>query len=171
MSLIFLIGMPAAGKTYWGRKLAAAYNIQFIDLDEYIETSQGKTVPVIFEEQGEAAFRDLEAKALANIITTSQNTIISCGGGTPVFNNNIMLMRSAGCVVYLEAAIETLAQRIHTGDNVRPLINKSPYLLSTLQQMLNARESFYKQAHYILQVENLALANFDQIITSCTKPH
>lgn len=172
MSCIFLIGMPAAGKSWWGKRIAETYNIPCVDLDEYIEHGEKATIPQLFEKYGETAFRDTETAALKKIIAgNTANVVVACGGGTAVFNDNMLLMKQAGCTIYLKATLETLASRIHMGEDVRPLINRSPFLLGSLQQMLNARENFYEQADHILQVENLSITNFAQIIASCIKQH
>jgi shikimate kinase len=164
--------MPGAGKTYWGRRLAIAYGLKFVDLDTFIEEREGKSVTEIFETIGEAGFRINEAEALQDVIADSKSTkIIACGGGTPVFGDNLRLMKETGCVVYLRAELSILAQRLAGELDRRPLLTRDPFLLPTLQQMLDARESFYEQAHYIFDVENLSLTNFEQIIASCTKPH
>ncbi|MCD6062207.1 MAG: hypothetical protein K0R82_118 [Flavipsychrobacter sp.] len=171
MSLIFLTGMPGAGKTHWGRKLALVRDLPFVDMDEYIETREGKTITEIFELEGERGFRQIEAVVLREIIKTHTHGIIACGGGTVTHDGNIEIMRATGCIVYLKADIDTLAKRLQDGADHRPLLTRLPYLLPTLQQMLSAREGFYDQADHILQVENLTDTTFAQIIDACTNKH
>lgn len=171
MSCIFLMGMPGAGKTYWGMKIAEAYQLSFTDLDEFIEQQEAKSIGEIFETYGEAGFRQIEAAVLKELIRKAEDkTIIACGGGTPVFENNLALMKAAGCVVYLRTDIEILERRLQAEVHSRPLLLKK-YLKATLLQMLSAREDIYEQADHILQSENISIINFAQIISLCTGQH
>jgi shikimate kinase len=171
MSLVFLTGMPGSGKTYWGRKVSDAFALPFVDIDEYIEATEGRTITEIFELEGERGFRQIEVTALRDIIAATNNGIVACGGGTVTHHGNIESMRAVGCIVYLKAEVTTLAGRLQDEADKRPLLTRSPYLLPTLQQMLSAREGFYEQADHILEVESLTVATFAQIIESCIKPH
>lgn len=169
MSLIFLTGMPGAGKTYWGRRISDAQGLPFVDMDEYIEAKEGRTITEIFELEGERGFRQIEAIALRDIIGITVNGIVACGGGAVTHDGNLKIMKAAGCVVYLKAEMNTLAHRLQNEADKRPLLTQTPYLLPTLQQMLSAREGFYEQADHILQAESLQVATFAQIIDSCIK--
>ncbi|WP_276134366.1 shikimate kinase [Polluticoccus soli] len=169
MSLIFLTGMPGAGKTYWGRRISDAQGLPFVDMDEYIENRENRTITEIFELEGERGFRQIEAAALREIITATGNGIIASGGGTVTHDGSLEAMRAAGCIVYLKAEIKTLANRLQNEADKRPLLTQTPYLLPTLQQMLSAREGFYEQADHILEVESLQDTTFAQIIDSCIK--
>src|ERR1044071_7039986 len=122
MSLVFLTGMPAAGKSYWGKRIADVYCLPFIDLDAFIEQEEKQTITEIFELEGEQGFRAKEAGALKKIISKNSTGIVACGGGTVVHEGNIATMRAAGCIVYLEAEIETLAARLQDEAGRRPLL-------------------------------------------------
>src|ERR1700761_1236239 len=104
MSLIFLIGMPGAGKTHWGNRLSGELGYSFIDTDAAIEKEKKNSIANIFSNEGEEKFREAEEKILQDIIQNKHgNEIIACGGGTPCYRNNMDLMKSSGCVIYLKA--------------------------------------------------------------------
>lgn len=168
MKLIFLMGMPGAGKTYWGRKVAASLKLSFEDLDEYIEKKMCADIPDIFRQYGEDGFRKIETTMLKALIGESKvSTVIACGGGTPVFNNNLQLMQNAGCTVYLKVGIETMLQHLLADDRQRPLLQQgeSPAILA---QLLEARKEKFEQADYVLDEEAISVANFAEIIARCT---
>src|SRR4030095_14447942 len=98
--LIFLTGFMGAGKTTTGKKLASLLGYTFIDLDGRIEKETGLTVVELFQ-SGEYKFREIESMVLTNT-GELQNTIISCGGGTPCFNDNLSWMNSHGISVYIK---------------------------------------------------------------------
>jgi shikimate kinase len=169
MSLVFLIGMPAAGKSYWAQQLAAAHNFEYIDLDTVIEIASGETIPDFFTEYGESAFRKKERELLEMIIASiNEDAIIACGGGTPCFYDNMDKLLQNGTVIYLHAEIETLLSRLPAQDKQRPLLEQQEDVKSYLGQLLHIRKPVFEKAHHILHVENLTLANFDEIISSCT---
>ena len=169
MSLVFLIGMPGAGKTLWGHKLALHYRLPFIDLDSLIEQETQQTIPEIFVQQGESGFRAVERDCLLKTIKIGEkNAIIACGGGAPCFFDNIEQMKTAGIVIFLEAGLEWL-QRNLANSFSRPLLQSNQ--THKLETLLQTRTPFYKQAHYILPAENLSLSTFDQIFELCIKEH
>ena len=90
---VFIVGFMGSGKSFWGRRWANILGLDFIDLDELIEHKLGKTVSQIFEQQGEELFREVEATEL-RLISNRENTIISCGGGTPCFHGNMEIGRA-----------------------------------------------------------------------------
>ena len=168
--LIFLIGMPGAGKTFWGRLWANAYHWQHIDLDAQIEFNTGKKIATIFEEEGEERFREIEQTVLVEAIESTQSdTIISCGGGTPVFFNNLDLMKSEGCVVYLKADIQVLMLNLEKETVIRPLLKNNA--TEKLQALLSGRGHIYAQAHLIYEVESLTETTFAEILSVCTNRH
>ena len=92
---IFLIGFMGCGKTYWGKKWAEISELEFYDVDDLVEAMQGKSAAEIFAEDGEDYFRELETLALKSL-STKNNFIAACGGGTPCFNDNITWMNQNG---------------------------------------------------------------------------
>src|SRR5882757_544038 len=99
---IFLIGFMGTGKTHWGKLWSKETGYSFFDLDTLIEEQTGKTVAEIFEQEGEAFFREKE-KELLRSFAGKDNCIIACGGGTPCLNDNMQWMNTHGTTVYLAA--------------------------------------------------------------------
>lgn len=169
MSLIFLVGMPAAGKTYWGRLISHTCNMGFVDMDEYLEETYGHTIPYIFQQEGETSFRKKEQAVLQKIIAgAGSNTIVACGGGTVAFFNNIDIMKKAGCVIYLQAEPELLLSRIENDGN-RPLFQNGINVKQKIESLLRERTPFFEQAHHIIPVQNISVLTFEKIIQQCTE--
>ena len=156
MMRIFLIGYMGAGKTTVGRELAKELGLDFIDIDHYIQARYQKTIADIFEEIGESGFRDLENKILREV-GDIENVVISCGGGTPCFHNNMDYMNSIGKTVYLKASPKLLTQRLNTCKDKRPLIRdkSEEELYVYVEESLKNREHHYAKAHIIFETEEL----------------
>jgi len=162
--LIFLIGMPATGKTWWGNLVAAHYHRPFVDLDAYIESAESESIQRLFEIHGESGFRQKERHHLLHLIAHARpGTIIACGGGTPCYDDNMDQMKRAGTVVYLRTAMATLIERIAQAEPVRPLLNIG-VVNARLAELLAARAPIYSQAHYILDTNLISLATFGEIL-------
>lgn len=153
MKRIFLIGYMGAGKTTIGKVLAREMNVEFFDLDWYIEDRFRKKIPEIFAEQGESGFRELERKMLREV-GEFENVVISCGGGTPCFFDNVEYMNAQGETVYLDASPAVLKEHLLMGKSQRPLIaGKSPEELEDyIKQSLEGRLPFYTKAKHSVQV-------------------
>lgn len=151
-----------AGKTTVGKALAKELDMQFYDLDWYIEGRMRKTVTQLFAERGEDGFRKIEYNMLHEV-AEFENVIISCGGGTPCFFDNMDYMNGQGKVVYLKASPEVLHKHLLMGKTERPLLKgKSPEeLIAFIREQLERREPFYSKARYTLDV-NL-LDDYDKI--------
>ncbi len=162
MIRIILIGYMGAGKTTVGKALAKALNVSFYDLDWYIETRMHRTVKQIFDQEGEEGFRRIEHNMLHEV-AEFENVVLSCGGGTPCFYDNIDYMNAQGQVVYLKASPEVLYEHLKMGKGVRPLLlNKTPdEVRQFIVEQLAYREQFYSKARYTLDI-NL-LDNHDKI--------
>ncbi len=168
-SIVFLIGMPAAGKTYWGQKIAAAYDLPFIDLDKYISQHEQASIPALFAQYGEKGFREREHKYLNQLIkNTLDATVVACGGGAPCHSGNLEIMKNAGEVVYLETPIATIEENLKQSDEIRPLLRGRANLTAYLEDLLFKRFNYYMQAHHILPTKDIAVSTFAQIIQSCT---
>ncbi len=153
MIRIILIGYMGAGKTTVGKQLAKSLGLSFYDLDWYIESRMRKTVKQIFDEGGEEAFRTVERNMLHEV-AEFEDVVISCGGGTPCFFDNMAYMNSQGDTVYLQASPEVLVQHLKMGKGVRPLLqNKTgEELLEHIKTHLQEREPYYLKAKHILNV-------------------
>ncbi len=140
MPHIFLYGAPGAGKTTLGKALAAHLHLPFIDLDEEIVRAAGQSIPQLMQEQGEGAFRALEAESLAR--TASQpDSVIALGGGALLREENRRLAESAGDVLFLQAEEATLLQRLAAQQNARPLLAGD--LQTKLRALLQTRRAHY----------------------------
>ncbi|MDR1632933.1 MAG: shikimate kinase [Dysgonamonadaceae bacterium] len=151
----FLIGYMGSGKTTVGKQLARELNLQFMDLDLFIENRYHKSISAIFEEKGEAAFRKIERKALMEMLDF-ENVVISTGGGTPCFFDNIDLMNQSGITIYLKVSVDELVERLKNAKQKRPLIkNKdSEEIKDYITANLGKREQFYNQATFIFESNN-----------------
>ena len=165
MKSIILIGYMGSGKTTVGRQLALALGIQFYDLDWYIEMRYHRTVAQIFAERGEEGFREMERNMLHEA-AEFENIVLSCGGGTPCFFDNMEYMNSLAETVYLKATPEVLAMHLKMGKVERPLVKGKTEedLLQYIKDSLRVREPFYMQAKHVLDVT--LLDNYDKIQTS-----
>ena len=168
MTRIILIGYMGAGKTTVGRALSKELGIIFYDLDWYIESRMRKSVSQIFAERGEEGFRKIEYNMLHEV-AEFENVIISCGGGTPCFFDNMDYLNQQGQVVYLKADPEVLYKHLLMAKVERPLLkNKTPEeLITFIREQLEKREPFYSKARYTLDV-NL-LDNYEKIKISVAK--
>ena len=165
MKRIILIGYMGSGKTTVGKALSKETGMMFYDLDWYIESRMRKTVSQIFAEKGEEGFRKIEYNMLHEV-AEFENVIISCGGGTPCFFDNMDYLNQQGDVVYLKATPETLYEHLLMAKIERPLLkDKSPEeLIAYITEHLKERAPFYEKAHYTLDVN--VLDNTDKIATS-----
>lgn len=165
---LFLIGMPGAGKTEWGRRVAAAYGLPFFDLDREIETRTCETIETIFASRGEATFREVEATVLKDILSHSEKPyVLSCGGGTPLNQSNWRLLQAHGAIIYLRASIHTLMLNL-TGDGKhRPLLNMGADMEMQLSLLYQQRKGIYEGADHIFEVENVSLSDFEPIVFKC----
>ena len=133
--------MMGAGKTTLGRRLARALGRPFIDSDQQVEARTGRTVREIFEADGEAAFRALEADALADALATSSPSVIAAAGGTVLSEENRERMRDAGRVIWLRADPVVLVERVRSGVH-RPLLADDP--AKVLHELHAARHALYE---------------------------
>ena len=163
--LVFLVGMPGAGKTYWGEQVAHKLGFAFVDLDAAIVSAESASISALFATYGEGGFREREQTQLKRLIKdTRYNTIIACGGGTPCYANNMQLIKNAGIVIYLQSDIQLLLAHLSQNKEVRPLLNNRGDLGIYLSGLLKKREPFYGQAHHILQTKDISVATFAKII-------
>lgn len=156
MRRIILIGYMGAGKTTVGKALAKELHMPFYDLDWYIESRMHKTVKAIFDERGEAGFRKIEHNMLHEV-AEFEDIIISCGGGTPCFFDNIDYMNRQGETVYLKATPEVLYRHLKMGKTIRPLLlNKTADEVQVfIREQLAQREPYYSRAKHVLDVNLL----------------
>lgn len=166
---MFLAGMPGSGKTYWAEQISQVTGFDAVDMDTLMEDGQQFSIADIFVARGESGFRSMEQELLHQIIqSTTTTTIVACGGGTPCFFDNMQRMKEAGIVVYLKATIPTLRKHLFREVESRPLLRHPDGLDKRLQELIAERSRFYERADHIFEVETISLANFTEIIASCT---
>lgn len=157
-----------SGKTYWAKHLSQAMRIGFMDTDFEIEQSCNADIASLFSLKGETFFRDAETQTLQQIIAnTTASTIIATGGGTACHNNNMQLMLQHGTVIWLNEAIDICAKRLVEETNTRPLIkhlNKGE-IETVLTNQLQQRNSFYAQANFVLNPNQISSSSLQKIIT------
>jgi shikimate kinase len=153
---IYIIGFMGCGKTTTGKKLADCLKWSFIDLDREIEETAGKTINEIFSESGEESFRRLEAETIRNI-DIQRDSVISVGGGTPCFSNNIDFMNKSGLVIYLRMTPQQLESRLSGEAGKRPLLKNiaKNELHQHIEKRLSEREKYYNKALIIIDGINL----------------
>ncbi|MDR2953529.1 MAG: shikimate kinase [Prevotella sp.] len=156
MKRIFLLGYMGAGKTTAGRELAKELGLDFIDLDHFIQARFQKTIAQLFQEVGEEEFRIIERKMLLEV-GEFEDVVISAGGGTPCFYDNMDYMNNTGTTVYLKATPQALSERLNTCKDKRPLIKDKDEteLLSFVKENLEKREPYYSKANIIFETEEL----------------
>ena len=168
MRRIILVGYMGSGKTTVGKALSKETGMMFYDLDWYIESRMRKSVSQIFAEKGEEGFRKIEYNMLHEV-AEFEDVIISCGGGTPCFFDNMDYLNQQGDVVYLKATPETLYKHLLMAKVERPLLkDKSPEeLIAYITEHLKGRAPFYEKAKHVLDVN--VLDEYDKIKISVTK--
>ena len=154
MTRIILIGYMGAGKTTIGRVLAREMGLEFYDLDNYIEDRFHQKIPDIFATKGEEGFRELERKMLHEV-AEFEDIIISCGGGTPCFFDNMEYMNQQGETIFLDASPAVLKEHLLMGKTLRPLIQgkSSEELIAYIQESLQKRLPFYQKAKHTLSID------------------
>ena len=156
MIRIFLIGYMGAGKTTLGQAFARALGVTFVDLDCYIEERYHKTIRQIFTERGEDGFRELE-KRMLHEVGDFENVVISVGGGTPCFFDNVEYMNRVGETVFLDVAVDVLFRRLKVAKQQRPLLaeKNDEELMAFIVDALQNRLPFYTQAKHVFNGELL----------------
>jgi shikimate kinase len=120
---IVLLGYMASGKSTIGREISKKLDMKFIDLDDYISKREKRSISEIFKVKGEIYFRRIESLYLSEILNSKDNFILSLGGGTPCYSNNMdLIMNSEAVSIYIKAGIKTLVSRLTAEKNKRPLV-------------------------------------------------
>ena len=157
--IIVLIGYMGSGKSTLGKELATVLNYRFLDLDDFISDKEKSSVPDLFKTKGEIYFRRKETQYLNDVINTSDNIVLSLGGGTPCYGQNMDLVVNNPNVVsfYLKLSIPLLAKRLFIAKANRPLIshlNTEEELLEFIGKHLFDRIPFYSQANFTINTDN-----------------
>ena len=169
MMVISLIGYMGSGKSLITNILKDIKKIKKIDLDFEISEELGLSIPEIFEKRGEIFFRKKEKEILERIFYSEKECILSLGGGTPCYYNNIEIINKNSISIYLRAKVDTLVKRLLEDKiHCRPLINRIPdeQLPEFIGQHLFERNHFYNQAKIIIDTDNLTAEEIaDEILS------
>ena len=162
---VFLVGFMGSGKSTFGKKLANKLEYNFIDLDDYIEQKFNLTIREIFETKGEDYFRKIERESLLEAIK-NDNIVISAGGGTPCFFDNMQVMNNAGLTIYIRQGANCLYHRLNRAKKFRPLIQNMSHfqLIEYLETNLAKRKPYYEQAKYNILGKNLRTQQLVSIV-------
>lgn len=152
---IFLTGFMASGKSTVGPLLADALGYRFVDMDHVIAERCGKSIPQIFEQEGERAFREAEREVLVEL-SGCDDIIIATGGGALASERGMRMARSSGVVVYLDASVETILERVGSNAAERPLLKGS--VDEEVRRLLELRRPCYERSDLRVHVDGRAPA-------------
>jgi len=144
---IVLIGFMGVGKSLVAKHLAAKLNRPIVSTDEMIVEKEGKPITTIFQDKGEAYFRELEAKVVEEI-APRKDVIVDCGGGIALNAQNIEILKKNGIVFYLSATAEEIYKNVKNQQH-RPLLN-TPDPKHQINELLNKRRPFYEKADHVI---------------------
>ncbi len=172
LTKLFLVGLPGSGKSFLGKKLAAALNILFIDLDQVIEHESSIAIAQLFSAKGESYFRAIEAKALREQ-SRHANFVMSCGGGTPCFHDNMKFINETGISLFVDTPVVEILGRMdqqETGN--RPLFtaHDGQSVNDTLHTLMQKRRPVYEQAHLTISNSDVAVAEILALCATFIKP-
>ena len=158
LNKIVLIGYMGSGKSAVGRELATQLGWNFVDLDLEIQLNQGKNIPDIFKEKGEIYFRKIEAQLLRSVLSSSDNLVLSSGGGTPCYAGNMeaLLADESVKTVYLKCSLAVLTDRLWPERDARPLIahlESKEELNDFIRKHLFERSGFYLQSELLVNCD------------------
>jgi shikimate kinase len=164
--LIFLIGFMGSGKTHWGTQIAKRLQIPFYDLDAVIVNNEGMNISEIFANKGEEYFRYIEKQTMEDLVSREENFVLSAGGGTPCFFNNIEFMKRSGKVLWLNTSMEALNQRLMSEKMSRPLLRSitEADLRAYIIRKLSERKMYYEQADLMVHEETTDLDSFIKML-------
>jgi shikimate kinase len=155
---IILLGYMGCGKTTIGSQLAKKLYQNFTDLDDYIEKKENKTISEIFTEKGEIYFRNIEHNYLKKFINENDSYVLSLGGGTPCYANNINIISQEADVysIYLQGSVTTLYERLKINSSKRPLIAslKKDSLIEYIAKHLFERSVYYEKAKHRISINS-----------------
>ena len=154
---IVLLGYMASGKSTIGREISKKLDMKFIDLDDYITKREKTSISEIFKVKGEIYFRRIESSYLSEILNSKDSFILSLGGGTPCYSNNMkLILNSEASSIYIKAGIKTLVSRLTAEKNRRPLVAEleDDKLVEFVAKHLFERRFFYEQASMTVNTED-----------------
>jgi len=152
---VILMGYMGSGKSTIGLQLAKILDVEFMDLDVYIEAKETKTIQELFKSKGEIYFRKKESSYLKELLNTNESSVIALGGGTPCYGTNLQLILKTDNAksVYLKLSIPSLVKRLELEKSKRPLISHlktQEELTEFIGKHLFERSPYYSQANEII---------------------
>jgi len=169
---ISILGYMGSGKSTIGKNLAQKLNLNFIDLDQYIEHENNETISGIFAQYGEIKFRKMERESLAGVLNSDFDLVIASGGGTPAYYDNMELINEKSISIYLRLSIKEIVNRLTSEKYKRPLIAhlNNEQLPEFIAKHLFERRNFYEQADLTIEVNNRSI---EEIVTEIIQnlPH
>ena len=153
---LYLVGFMGTGKSTVGRAVAHKLGFHMVDSDHEIERQQKKTIPEIFAQEGEAAFRAME-RAFIESGHTGERTVVSCGGGLVVQPGMLGMLQSRGVVVCLHASVETILARTSRQQNRPLLVAENPE--ERIRTLYAAREPVYRRAGTMVLTDSRPLGD------------
>jgi shikimate kinase len=155
-----------SGKTHWGTQIAKRLQIPFYDLDAVIVNNEGMNISEIFANKGEEYFRYIEKQTMEDLVSREENFVLSAGGGTPCFFNNIEFMKRSGKVLWLNTSMEALNQRLMSEKMSRPLLRSitEADLRAYIIRKLSERKMYYEQADLMVHEETTDLDSFIKML-------
>jgi shikimate kinase len=151
---VILVGFMGAGKSVCGRLLARRLGRCFVETDDLIVARDGRSIPEIFRQDGEAVFRRLEVEAL-DVLKVKADEVIATGGGLPCHEGHMDVLRDLGTVVWLRGELDEVLARARRSGNRPMLEGRSP------DELYRAREAYYAQAHLTVDTAGLGI---DQVV-------
>lgn len=152
--IVTLVGYMGSGKSTTGKDLAKTLGYEFIDLDQYIESKHELSVREIFDAFGELGFRKREREALHEVLHLKTNTVLSVGGGTPVYYDNMDVINQNSTSIFIQVLLPNLIKRLEYKKQTRPLIAHIPdeELGEFIAKHLFERNPFYFKAHHVIKI-------------------
>jgi shikimate kinase len=164
---IALIGFMAVGKSAVGRNLAKRLRRRFIDLDRLIEKNQGMKVREIFEQKGEEYFRQIEKQTLEALLQ-QDGQVIATGGGVVLDDDNLALLQGKTILIGLHASTAVILSRV--GNSAKRPLLKGANPRERIEELFNARQARYAQAHFTIDTGELTMAQVVDKIVEIVKP-
>ena len=164
--IISLLGYMGSGKSHISKNLSQKINFKLIDLDQKISEQHGISIPEIFQTRGEIYFSKEEKRILEQLLNSEENLILSLGGGTPVYYDNMNIINEKSKSIFLRASVNTLTNRVLLQKNSRPLISKleDSDIPEFIAKHLFERNPYYSQAHFSIDTDSKSASEISEEI-------
>ena len=164
--IISLLGYMGSGKSHISKNLSQKINFKLIDLDQKISEQHGISIPEIFQTRGEIYVRKEEKRILEQLLNSEENLILSLGGGTPVYYNNMNIINEKSKSIFLRASVNTLTNRVLLQKNSRPLISKleDSDIPEFIAKHLFERNPYYSPAHFSIDTDSKSASEISEEI-------